>query len=60
MKNAFIDPESLEELIKLRKLKPSTKEAIVILSKLGGSIFIDEREDNFTPFTTIKNLIGQE
>ena len=60
MKNALLDPESLEELIKLRKLKPSTKEAIVILSKLGGSIFIDEREDNFTPFTTIKNLIGQE
>ena len=60
MKNALLDPESLNDLIKLRKLKSSTKEGIVILSKLGGSIFIDEREDNFTPFTTLKNMIGQE
>ena len=60
MKNALLDPESLNDLIKLRKLKPSTKEAIAILSKLGGSIFIDERADTFTPFTTLKNMIGQD
>jgi hypothetical protein len=42
MANALLDPQSLKELIELRKLKPNTTRAVAILSKLGGSIFIDE------------------
>ena len=42
MANALLDPQSLKELIELRKLKPNTTKATAILSKLGGSIFIDE------------------
>jgi hypothetical protein len=42
MANALLDPQSLKELIELRKLKPNTTRTVAILSKLGGSIFIDE------------------
>jgi len=42
MADALLDPQSLKELIELRKLKPNTTRAVAILSKLGGSIFIDE------------------
>ena len=37
---ALLDPNSLKDLLALRNLKTSSKQAAVILSKLGGSIFI--------------------
>jgi|TARA_Y100000310_G_scaffold339749_1_gene433424 hypothetical protein len=45
MANALLNPSSLKELIELRKLKPSTERAAVILSKLGGSIFIVDNQE---------------
>ena len=38
--NAMLNPASLKELVELRKLKPNSERAAIILSKLGGSIFI--------------------
>lgn len=38
--NALLNPQSLRELMELRKLKPNTEKAAIILGKLGGSIFI--------------------
>ena len=53
MANALLDPQSLKELVKLRYLKSSDKEAIAILSKLGGSIFIKDNFEDSEPFTVI-------
>lgn len=50
--NALLNPESLKELIKLRTLSPKSKEAVAILSKLGGNLFIDEESDVLTPLRT--------
>ena len=38
--NAMLNPASLKELVELRNLKPTTERAAIILSKLGGHIFI--------------------
>ena len=38
--NALLNPTSLKELVELRKLKPTSKRAAVILGKLGGYIFV--------------------
>lgn len=43
--NALLNPESLKELIRLRNLPRGSKEAVAILSKLGGSVFIDREDD---------------
>ena len=40
IKNALLNPQSLSELIELKKLSPSSKRAAIILSKLGGDIFL--------------------
>ena len=55
MANALLNPQSLRELINLRKFKPNTKEAIAILSKLDGSIFIKDNFEDAQPFTAIAN-----
>jgi len=56
MANALLDPQSLKELIELRKLKPNTTKATAILSKLGGSIFIDESNpENIKIFSGLSN-----
>ena len=39
--NALLNPASLKEFIELRKLKPESERAAIILAKLGGFIFID-------------------
>jgi len=39
MANALLNPQSLKELVELRKLKPNTRKAAIILGKLGGSVF---------------------
>ena len=60
MANALLDPQSLKDLIRLRKLKSSSKEAIAILSKLGGTIFIKEDLKDSKPMDYLKKLIGNE
>jgi hypothetical protein len=50
--NALLNPESLKELIRLRKLPSKSKERIAILSKLGGNLFINEEDDVLTPLRT--------
>jgi len=56
MANALLDPQSLKELIELRKLKPNTTRTVAILSKLGGSIFIDESNpENIKIFSGLSN-----
>ena len=62
IKNAILDPQSLKDLIKLRKLKPGTTQATAILSKLGGDIFADPASDpdNVNPFTFLKQIISGE
>jgi len=62
LKNAILDPQSLKDLIRLRKLKPGTKEATAILSKLGGDIFADPASDpdSMKPFTILKGFVGGE
>lgn len=55
MANALLNPQSLRELIELRKLKPNTTQAIAILSKLDGSIFIKDNFEDAQPFTAIAN-----
>ena len=57
MANALLNPSSLKELIELRKFKPNTKEAIAILSKLDGSIFIQDNFEDSKPFTAIANTL---
>ena len=42
---ALLDPNSLKDLLALRKLKTGSKQAAVILAKLGGSIFITLPDD---------------
>ena len=42
MANALLNPQSLKELVELKKLKPNTERAAIILGKLGGSIFIKD------------------
>ena len=37
--NALLNPQSLKELVELRRLKPNSKKAAIILGKLGGSVF---------------------
>jgi len=44
VKNALLNPQSLDELIQLRKLKPNTKKAAYILGKLEGLSFMPEQE----------------
>ena len=44
IRNALLNPESLDELIQLKKLKPNTKKAAYILGKLGGLSFMPEQE----------------
>lgn len=39
--NALLNPASLKDLTELRKLKPESERAAIILSKLGGYIFTD-------------------
>jgi len=39
LKNAILNPEDLSDLIRLKKLKPGTKEAAYILGKLNALIF---------------------
>lgn len=56
MANALLNPQSLKELIQLKKFKPNTKEAIAILSKLDGSIFIKDNFKDSKPFTAISNI----
>ena len=46
MANALLNPQSLKELVELKKLKPNTERAAIILSKLGGSIFIKDNYEN--------------
>ena len=60
IKNAILDPQSLKDLIKLRKLKPGTTQAAAILSKLGGDIFADPASDpdNVKPFTFLKQIVA--
>jgi hypothetical protein len=40
--NALLNPASLKEFVELRKLKPESERAAIILSKLGGLIFIEQ------------------
>ena len=42
---ALLDPNSLKDLLALRTLKTGSKQAAVILAKLGGSIFITLPDD---------------
>ena len=42
---ALLDPNSLKDLLALKKLKTGSKQAAVILAKLGGSIFITLPDD---------------
>tara|TARA_R100001082_G_C4363598_1_gene160654 strand:- start:48 stop:2810 length:2763 start_codon:yes stop_codon:yes gene_type:complete len=56
MANALLNPQSLRELIELRKLKPDTTQAIAILSKLDGSIFIKDNFEDAQPFTNLSNM----
>ena len=57
MANALLNPQSLRELIELRKFKSSEKLAIAILSKLDGSIFIKDNFEESKPFTAIANTL---
>jgi len=57
MANALLNPQSLRELIELRKFKSSDKLAIAILSKLDGSIFIKDNFEESKPFTAIANTL---
>jgi len=41
LKNAILNPESLQDLIRLKTLKKSSAEAAYILGKLNGMIFLD-------------------
>ena len=49
IKEALLNPQSLEELIKLKTLSKSSKLAINILSKLGGSIFYLPEDGEIEP-----------
>jgi hypothetical protein len=57
MANALLNPATLKELISLRNFKPNTREAIAILSKLDGSIFIKDNFEESKPFTAIANTL---
>ncbi len=57
MANALLNPATLKELISLRNFKPNTKEAIAILSKLDGSIFIKDNFQESKPFTAIADTV---
>ncbi len=45
MKNAILNPENLNDLMKLKKLKPGTAEAAYILGKLNGLLYLDVTQD---------------
>ena len=49
IKNALLNPQSLSELIELKKLSPSSKRAAIILSKLGGNIFLSPEGEVIEP-----------
>ena len=55
---ALLDPDSLKDLIALRTMKTGSKQAAVILAKLGGSVFI--LADEGTPVPPKSNIIEQE
>jgi len=55
---ALLDPDSLKDLIALRTMKTGSKQAAVILAKLGGSVFI--LPDEGTPVPPKSNIIEQE
>ena len=55
---ALLNPDSLKDLIALRKLSKKSKAAAVILSKLGGSIFI--LPDDGVPVPPKDQIIEQE
>ena len=57
MANALLNPATIKELISLRNFKPNTREAIAILSKLDGSIFIKDNFEESKPFTAIANTL---
>tara|TARA_R110000850_G_scaffold140074_2_gene261391 strand:+ start:1234 stop:1572 length:339 start_codon:yes stop_codon:yes gene_type:complete len=45
MKNAILNPENLNDLMKLKKLKPGTAETAYILGKLNGLLYLDVTQD---------------
>ena len=55
---ALLNPDSLKDLIALRTLKRGSKQAAVILAKLGGSIFI--LPDEGTPVPPKESVIEQD
>ncbi len=55
---ALLNPDSLKDLIALRTLKRGSKQAAIILAKLGGSIFI--LPDEGTPVPPKEAVIEQE
>ena len=55
---ALLNPTSLKEFVALRQLKRGSKQAAIILGKLGGSIFI--LPDEGTPVPPKEAIIEQE
>jgi hypothetical protein len=55
---ALLDPNSLKDLLALRKLKTGSKQAAVILAKLGGSIFT--LPDDGTPIPPSSSVVETE
>ena len=55
---ALLNPTSLKEFVALRQLKRGSKQAAIILAKLGGSIFI--LPDEGTPVPPKEAVIEQE
>ena len=51
IKNALLNPQSLRELVELKNLKPSSKRAAIILSKLGGNIFLSPEGEAIEPIS---------
>ena len=49
IKEALLNPQSLEELIRLKTLSRNSKLAVNILAKLGGSIFYLPEEGEIEP-----------
>ena len=45
MKNAILNPENLNDLMKLKKLEPGTAETAYILGKLSGLLYLDVTQD---------------
>ena len=55
---ALLDPNSLKDLLALRTLKTGSKQAAVILAKLGGSIFT--LPDDGTPIPSDRSIVETE